>query len=310
MEELFERYRENPIIIGGHLPGLVNLVSNPAAVRVEDKYFLLLRTEDLSGAFHLVGAYSLNGITDWKIDESTKFIASGANWRAESPRITRLTPSRVWAITYNHCSPAGVAVGLILTESFCSYIHLGIISPPNNKDAALFPEPINGRWYILHQSYGPRKGIWISSSTTSSGYVITNLNLDNHKPLIMADGSSRWDGQHLGVNTPPLKTEYGWLVCYHGIKQYGSSLVYQLGLALLDLNNPTFVTHRTREPVMTPQFPYEKREDVDKIIFPCGWVIDNNDYLRLYYGTADFCVAIAQAPFEDVLARVLKDPVR
>jgi predicted GH43/DUF377 family glycosyl hydrolase len=311
MKELFERCKDNPIIIADHMPYPVNSVFNPAAARIGDKYFLFLRIEDRSGLSHFVGAYSWNGITDWEIDESTKFIAPGASWGVEDPRIVYLSAYHCWAITYTHYSPVGAAVGLSFTESFYSYIHFGIILPPSNKDAVLFPELIDDRWHILHRPYGPRKDIWISySPAVGESYPINNLRYwGDHKPLMVADGSPRWDGQHLGVNTPPLKTEYGWLVCYHGVKRYGNSLVYRLGLALLDLNNPAFVTHRTREPVMTPQFPYEKRGDVDKVIFPCGWVVDDDGFLRLYYGAADSCVATARAPLEDVLTRVLKDPV-
>jgi predicted GH43/DUF377 family glycosyl hydrolase len=310
MEELFERCKDNPIINSEHLNYPANSVFNPAAVRVDNKYFLFLRVEDLSGLSHLVGAYSSDGITDWEIDELTKFIAPGAGWGVEDPRIVWLSPFCCWAITYTHYSPIGAAVGLIVTENFHNYIPLGIILPPNNKDAALFPEPIDGRWYILHRPYGPRKDIWIAYSPVGNNYKKDNLRYwGGHKPLIIADGSPRWDGQHLGVNTPPLKTEYGWLVCYHGVKQYGSNLIYRLGLILLDLNNPTVVTHRTREPVMTPQFDYEKRGDVDQVVFPCGWIIDDDGFLRLYYGAADSCVAMARAPLEDVLARVLKNPV-
>jgi len=73
-----------------------------------------------------------------------------------------------------------------------------------------------------------------------------------------------------------------------------SGCLYRLGLGLLDLQDPTRLIARSDEWVFAPQEDYETGGDVDKVVFPCGWVTDGND-LRLYHGGADKRIALATA---------------
>ena len=49
-----------------------------------------------------------------------------------------------------------------------------------------------------------------------------------------------------------------------------------------------------------PEESYEVIGDVDKVVFPCGWVVEG-DKVRLYYGSADKCVALATASVSEML---------
>jgi predicted GH43/DUF377 family glycosyl hydrolase len=91
------------------------------------------------------------------------------------------------------------------------------------------------------------------------------------------------------------------LILYHGVRTTASGAIYRLGLALLDLRNPSHILARSDEWVFAPQEGYEVFGDVDKVVFPCGWVA-NGDLVRLYYGGADTCIAVATARVSDLLA--------
>jgi predicted GH43/DUF377 family glycosyl hydrolase len=71
-------------------------------------------------------------------------------------------------------------------------------------------------------------------------------------------------------------------------------------LALLDLDDPRRVLARSDEWVFGPREPYELFGDVDKVVFPCGWVLDGDD-IRLYYGAADSCLALATGRLSELL---------
>jgi beta-1,4-mannooligosaccharide/beta-1,4-mannosyl-N-acetylglucosamine phosphorylase len=61
--------------------------------------------------------------------------------------------------------------------------------------------------------------------------------------------------------------------------------------------------------VFSPITPYELTGDVAKVVFPCGWIVDEaTDELRMYYGAADSSIGLATAKFSDVLARVHQAP--
>ena len=89
---------------------------------------------------------------------------------------------------------------------------------------------------------------------------------------------------------------------YHGVRHTPGGCLYRLGLALLDLEDPRRVLRRSDEWVFAPEAPYERQGDVNGVVFPCGWVVDAvTGAIRLYYGGADSCVALATAQLSDLL---------
>lgn len=97
-----------------------------------------------------------------------------------------------------------------------------------------------------------------------------------------------------------MRTGQGWLLLHHGVKVTASGAIYRLGLALLALDDPGRVLARSDEWVFGPEQDYEVSGDVDKVVFPRGWLVDG-DEIRLYYGCADKCVALATASLSRLL---------
>jgi predicted GH43/DUF377 family glycosyl hydrolase len=120
--------------------------------------------------------------------------------------------------------------------------------------------------------------------------------------LLPARRGGFWDANKIGLGPPPLRTDRGWLVCYHGVRVTASGSIYRLGLALLDLDDPTTVLARGNEWVFGPHEVYERTGDVPDVVFPCGWVLrDDRDTLHLYYGAADSVVCVAEASLAALL---------
>ena len=112
-----------------------------------------------------------------------------------------------------------------------------------------------------------------------------------------------WDSARIGMGPTPLETPQGWLVVYHGVRNTVAGALYRAGLALLDLAEPTRVLRRSSEWVLGPSEHYELTGDVPGVVFPCGLVHDPvTDELRLYYGAADTCLAVATSTLSAVLA--------
>jgi predicted GH43/DUF377 family glycosyl hydrolase len=148
---------------------------------------------------------------------------------------------------------------------------------------------------------GVDKHIWISFSPDLRHW-------GDHRVLIRARRGGWWDANKIGLSPPPLQTPEGWLILYHGVRETPAGCIYRLGLALLDREDPTKVIKRSDQWVFGPQASYEISGDVGNVVFPCGWTL-NHDELRLYYGAADNCIALASARLSDVLA-FLKEPVQ
>jgi predicted GH43/DUF377 family glycosyl hydrolase len=252
---------------------------------------------------------SLDGVTEWRFDP-TPLLRSDVDrypeeiWGCEDPRLTWLPEREEWAIAYTAYSRRGPLVSLGMSRDFRSVHRLGPVMPPENKDAALFPRRLGGRWAMVHRPSPLRGGahMWIS-------YSPDLLHWGDHQVLLEARDGAWWDAGKIGLGPPPLETPDGWLVLYHGVHATADGPIYRAGLALLDLEDPSRVVRRTDDWVFGPVAPYELTGDVGRVVFPCGWILDEAaDRLDLYYGAADTVVAAATATFSEVLARVRAAP--
>lgn len=301
-KELFTRYPGNPIIQATDLPYTANSVFNAGATLIEGETLLLMRVEDRRGISHLTVARSADGITNWRIDPSPTLSPRPEShpeevWGIEDPRITYVEEQDLWVIAYTAYSRGGPLVSLATTRDFRTFERKGVVMPPEDKDAALFPVRFGGRWAMLHRPVPAFPGvgahIWISFSPDMKHW-------GDHQILITARRGSWWDANKIGLSPPPLRTDKGWLVLYHGVRTTAGGCLYRLGLALLDREDPTKLLARSSEWVFAPEENYEIIGDVDKVVFPCGWVADG-DELRLYYGGADKCLALATARISELL---------
>jgi predicted GH43/DUF377 family glycosyl hydrolase len=307
--DLFQRHPSNPILTVDQVPYRANSVFNPGAARVGDETVLLVRVEDLRGISHLVVARSPDGVGDWRFDDQPLLAPQPDShpeeiWGCEDPRLTWLPEREEWAIAYTAYSRRGPLVSLAMTRDFREVRRLGPAMPPEDKDAALFPRRIDGRWAMVHRPSPLRGGahMWISFSPDLRHW-------GDHGLLLEARDGAWWDAGKIGLGPPPLETEAGWLVCYHGVHTTAGGPIYRIGLALLDLDNPRVVLRRTDDWVFGPAAPYERSGDVNKVVFPTGWVHDPvTGLLSMYYGAGDSVIALATAPLSDLLAFMQQAP--
>jgi predicted GH43/DUF377 family glycosyl hydrolase len=302
--ELFHRSELNPILRPSDVPYPVNSIFNPGAARLDDETILLVRVEDLRGISQLQVARSADGATGWRFDPDALLRSVEDHpeeiWGCEDPRLTWLAERDEWAITYTAYGRQGPLVSLATTRDFRKVTRLGPVMSPEDKDAALFPRRLGGRWAMIHRPTPLHGGahMWISYSPDLRDWA-------DHALMLEAREGAWWDALKIGLGPPPLETSEGWLIMYHGVKVTGDGPIYRVGLALLDLEDPTVVLHRTDEWVFGPSEPYELFGDVGRVVFPCGWILDAaDDRLTIYYGAADSVVAMASASFSEVLARV------
>ncbi|MHC4464340.1 MAG: glycoside hydrolase family 130 protein [Planctomycetota bacterium] len=300
--ELFKRHERNPILTVAQWPYPANSVFNPGAVLLPDGTTLLLcRVEDRRGHSHLCAARSANGIDNWNIDTKPTFVADPENypeelWGVEDPRITYLPEISLYAVVYTAYTRDGPGVALALTKDFKDFDRYGLIMQPEDKDAALLPHRINGNWALIHRPVSsPGAHMWISYSSNLHHW-------GSHRLMLEARLGGWWDANKIGLSPPPIETAKGWLVIYHGVRQNAAGSIYRLGLALFDSHTPEICLKRGDEWIFGPEEPYERRGDVDHVVFPCGCTIaPDGDTIRLYYGAADTSIALATGSVSAIL---------
>ncbi len=301
-EILFHRNKANPILTASDWPYPVHTVFNPGATLLKDGTTLLLcRVEDRRGLSHLCAARSANGVDGWVIDSKPTLLPDPQKfpeeiWGIEDPRITFIDELGKYAITYTAFSKGGPCVALAMTEDFHRFERYGVIMQPDDKDAALLPRRINGKFALVHRPANHSTAhIWITYSPDLS-------NWGTHKPLLMARKGAWWDAYKIGLSPPLIETSRGWLMIYHGVRTTASGALYRIGLALFDLEKPTDLLLRGDSWIFGPETPYELIGDVNKVAFPCGYTIaPDGDTINLYYGAADTSIALATGSIRGLL---------
>ena len=305
--ELFTRHPGNPLLTAEDWPVPVNAVFNPAAATVGDETVLLARVETLTGISHLTVARSANGVDGWRVAAEPLLAPQegieSEQWGFEDARAVWVEELDRFVITCTAFGPQGPVVYLATTEDFTTVERRGIVSNPEDKNAALLPERIHGRWILFHR---PTSGFRV----THPGIALSRSHdLRSWSPpevVLQPRDGAWWDSLRIGIGPPLLKTEHGWLLIYHGVKEMVGGAIYRVGLALLDLEKPARVLHRADDWIFAPNAPYERQGDVPNAIFPCGLIHDTaSGELRLYYGAADTSICLATAQLDELLEVVL-----
>jgi predicted GH43/DUF377 family glycosyl hydrolase len=240
-------------------------------------------------------------VDGWQIDPQPTLLPDPEQfpeelWGIEDPRITYVPELSKYAVVYTAFTRDGPGVALALTEDFHTFERFGLVLSPEDKDAALLPRRIGDYWAMIHRPVSSaRAHMWISYSSDLHHW-------GGDKIMMEARMGGWWDANKIGLSPPPIETERGWLVIYHGVRQTASGALYRLGLALFDLEKPGHCLKRGDEWVFGPETPYELHGDVDNVAFPCGYTIaPDGDTLNLYYGAADTSIALATSSVHALL---------
>lgn len=295
--DVFVRYPHNPILKASDWPYVVNSVFNPGATLFNGHVLLLVRVEDRRGFSHLVPVISKDGITNWEIEKEYIFGPDGKmeeDIGIEDPRIVFVPHLKEYLITYTSFTPDGPTISLAKTKDFRNYTRLGPLVPPEDKDAAIFPYLFNDHYILLHRPIVRGTAhIWISSSP--------DLKHWGHHRMLLPVRPGMWDCHRVGLGPPPIETEDGWLIIYHGVRNTTAGAIYRVGAALLDKEQPWRVIHRCKEWLFGPSAEYEISGDVPGVVFPTGVIVNKeNGMLYMYYGAADTSVCVAYAKIKDI----------
>lgn len=164
-----------------------------------------------------------------------------------------------------------------------------IVEGEDNKDHVLFPRKINGRFAALHRR---KPEVWIAYSDDLRTWLEVDM-----APIYGPRPQNGWDTVSVGSNGVPIETEHGWLLINHG---YAEDRIYQLGVILLDLEDPTRIVHRPKAPILWPEEIWELRGDVPNVVFSnANPVVDGTVYV--YYGGADQVIGLATCSLDDLV---------
>jgi beta-1,4-mannooligosaccharide/beta-1,4-mannosyl-N-acetylglucosamine phosphorylase len=295
--ELLKRHPENPILTHLDLPFLANAIYNCGAAKLGDTYVLVPRVEDGRRDNRLHVARSADGVHFTVNPEPIPFAPDPEAdvWEKHryDPRVTLL--EGWYYILYCAETATGICrISAIRTRDFRRFERLPFMTPPWNRNAALFPEKIGGKYARLERPMGD------GDSMTFVSYSPDLEHWGGHKPLHLK--VETWLTFKWGIGPSPIKTEEGWLLIFHGVWRSCNGLVYRLGVCLLDGEDPSRVIAQCPEFIITPREPYERAGDVPNCIFSNGAVVEPDGEVKVYYGACDTTICLATTTVADLLA--------
>ncbi|NJB85046.1 putative GH43/DUF377 family glycosyl hydrolase [Lewinella marina] len=199
--------------------------------------------------------------------------------------------SKIYYGTYTAYNGKQIRPMIIETEDFYSFVIRPVYGDAAvNKNHAIFPRKINGKYYVLCRVDG------------INNYIISSDRLQVWDDAVkLTEPKFPWQLYQVGNCGAPIETDKGWLVITHGV---GPMRRYSLGAMLLDLDDPTQVIGQLQEPLISP-LDDEREGYVPNVVYSCGSIIHNGE-LFIPYGISDEAARFATVNLETLLNTLLK----
>ena len=273
-------------------PDILEFKKDDPDVVLKDTRGVVYKGNDLLSTLnHIRIARSKDGI-NFKIDEKPFIypVEAREKYGCEDARVTCIDGK--YYINFTIISEDSWATALAVTEDFVDIERKGIIFCPENKDVAIFPEKINGKYRALHRPNNSGFGkasIWYAESPDLIHW--------GHHTWIARPRDMKWDAMKRGGGAPPIKTSEGWLIVYHG---KGENSLYSLFCLLLDMEEPHRIIKRAEKPLLVPTEPFEVDGFFGNVVFSNG-IVEKDGKVYIYYGAADESVGLAVTDVETLL---------
>lgn len=321
------------------LPFENDSVLNPGIYQDGDTIHMLYRAVR-HGNYSTVGYCRLDGPLNVVERHDTPLIIpqnEDESKGVEDPRVVKI--DGVYYITYTAYNGINALGALVTSTDLKTFKYEGIITPkftfdefkvladcnnlinakyfrhsrhfdPNvqvyiwDKDVVFFPRRINGKLAYLHRIRPGIQLILIDRLEDLTREFWSNYFLHFNDHIILDPIGTGHESGYIGAGGPPIETDEGWLLIYHGVYDTAEGYVYNAAVALLDIDDPTKVIARLKEPLFFPEYEYELKGVVNNVVFPTGHALFD-DTLYVYYGAADKYIACVSLSLKELLKELL-----
>lgn len=266
-------------------------VEDPRIIKIEDTYYITYTAFD---GINAMGALATS--KDLIHFEKHGIITPKVNYQEYENYVTccgglKLNPK------YHHYYNLFAEIGLVSDEKRLL----------RDKDVLLFPRKINGKYALLHRIWPGIQIVYFKNWNELNASFWENYlkNLSDH---IVLDPKDIFEVNYIGGGIPPIETEFGWLLIYHGVQETLTGRIYHAKAALLQLDKPEIEIARLNFPLFSPTYDWEINGVVNQVVFPTGHAVFEED-LYIYYGAADQHIAVAKVKINDLLMELKKQPL-
>jgi Predicted glycosylase len=317
-------------------------VLNPAVIREGDYVHLFYRAVS-KGNYSTIGYCKLNGPLQVEERSDTPLLFPQFDYEArgvEDPRIVKI--DELYYLTFTAYDGINAMGALAISNNLQHFEKRGIIVPQItysefshlaeskgainekylrfnehdrileregkkvfiwDKNVIFFPRRINNKLHFLHRIRPDIQIVAIHALEELTPEFWQNyfLHLDMH---IVLSPKHKHEVSYIGGGCPPIETEKGWLLIYHGVHDTTKGYVYTACAALLELENPQKEIARLPYALFKPEYDWELKGEVNNVCFPTGTALFG-DRLYIYYGAADEQIACASVSLSALLDELM-----
>ncbi|MFY7827646.1 glycosidase [Flectobacillus sp. BAB-3569] len=299
----------------------INATFNSGAIKLDDKYLLVVRVEGLDRKSFFAVAESPNGVDNFKFWDFPITMPETENpdGNVYDMRVVQHEDGWIYGLFCTERkdpnakigdeSSAVAQCGIARTRDLKTWERLpDLITPsPQQRNVVLHPEFVNGKYAFYTR---PQDG-FIEAGTGGGigfGYADSMENAVIEKEFIVDE--KRYHTVYEvknGQGPAPIKTEKGWLHLAHGVRNTAAGLRYVLYVFLTDLKDLTKVIHKPGGYFIAPEGE-ERVGDVSNVAFANGWIADEDGKVFIYYASSDTRMHVAISTIEQLLDYVINTP--
>jgi len=330
---------QNPVLTAAHVPIFwrfdlnydtnpnllerlgVNAVFNCGAMEFEGRFVLAVRVEGVDRKSFFAIAESDNGVDSFRFWDYPILMpeTNDPDTNVYDMRLVRHADGWIYGLFCTErkdpkaapgdLSSAIAQCGIARTKDLIEWERLPDLktNSPQQRNVVLHPEFVDDSYgfYTRPQDdfieAGTGGGIaWGLSKTIVGAVIDKETVIDNREYHTIKETKN-------GLGPAPIKTDQGWLHLAHGVRGTAAGLRYVLYLFLCDLREPWRITHQPGGYFLAPE-GNERIGDVSNVLFSCGWVVQNDDDVFIYYGSSDTRIHVATSTVEKLLDYVINTP--
>lgn len=307
MADIVKRYEGNPILTGADFPDEygITTVFNSGIIKHKGRYIMMCRVENRALVNRIWIAESVDGLkftprpAPIDLPHEDPLFAEYTAGMYYDPRITKIDD--VFYVVHAAHSGHGCRLSLLRSVDLVNFEWLGFISETDNRNGVLFPEKINDLYVRFDRpnTGGNFGDMWIAYSPDLIHW--------GQGKCVLRNSQVRWAWTKIGPGAVPIKTDKGWLNIFHGVRtQCAQHYIYQLGVTLHDLNDPSLIIGQAQDAILRPEKMYELVGQTPSVVFTAGAVVEDDGEIKIYYGAADTVQCVCFSTVDQLVGLCLK----
>lgn len=298
----------------------VNATMNSGAIKIDNKYLLVVRVEGYDRKSFFAVAESPNGVDNFRFWEKpiTMPETEDPATNIYDMRLIKHEDGWIYGIfcaerkdpngTNKDIIEATATAGIARTKDLKTWERLpDLISSHQQRNVVLHPEFINGKYALYTR---PQDNFISTGSGGGIGWAliddITHAEIKEEKIIDHRYYHTIKESKN-GEGPAPIKTNQGWLHLAHGVRYCAAGLRYVLYLYMTSLEDPTKITAQPGGYFMAPKGD-ERVGDVSNVLFTNGWIKDDDGKVYIYYASCDTNMRVATSTVDQLVQYCMNTP--